>query len=336
MRGRAELSGGIDKSGKTSLAGTYELDNGAYNLMLSVLHRTFIIQRGSTDTWTGDHRKANIDITAIYTVNAPSIDLVEQQLAGRTTDEVNRFKQRLPFQVKLHMTGELLQPLISFEISLPQDQLSLWPEVDLKLQQMRTDEAEVNKQVFALLLLVRFVTETPFEIVAGVTIVHTLARQSVSKILSDQLNQLAASLIKGVDVNFDLNSNEDYTTGTMQNQTQLNVAVSKSLFNDRVRVSVGSNFELEQTNPNQNASTIAGNVNLDYKLSKDGRYMIRVYRKDQYESVVEGQVIETGLSFILTFDYDQFRELFENRKTEKKLKKRNPGKPGAENNMEGK
>jgi hypothetical protein len=232
------------------------------------------------------------------------------------------------------MTGKLLQPQISFDINLPQNELALWPEVDLKLQQIRTDEAEVNKQVFALLLLGRFITENPFESEAGGTSVNTIARQSASKILSDQLNQLAASLIKGVDVNFDLNSNEDYTTGTMQNQTQLNVAVSKSLFNDRIRVSVGSNFELEQVNPNQDASTIAGDLNLDYKLSKDGRYMIRVYRKDQYESVVEGQVVETGLSFILTFDYDQFRELFENRKAVKKIKKQKGKKPEAENKGE--
>ena len=42
--------------------------------------------------------------------------------------------------------------------------------------------------------------------------------------------------------------------------------------------------------------------------------MIRVYRKDQYETVVQAQVVETGLSFILTFDYNKFRELFEGRK----------------------
>ncbi|HEY4155026.1 MAG TPA: translocation/assembly module TamB domain-containing protein, partial [Puia sp.] len=314
MRGRAELSGGVDKSGKTTLTGNYELDNGSYNLTLSVLHRQFIIQQGSTVTWNGRPTDADVNITAIYTVNTPSIDLVEQQLAGRTTSEVNRFKQRLPFQVILHMTGKLLEPQIKFDIALPENLLALWPEVDLKLQQMRTDEAEVNKQVFALLLLGRFITENPFESAAGGTNANTLARQSVSKILTDQLNQLAASLIKGVDVNFDLNSNEDYTTGTLQNQTQLNVSVSKNLFNDRVRVSVGSDFELEQTNPNQNTSNLAGDINLDYRLSKDGRYMIRVYRKDQYESVVEGQVIETGLSFILTFDYDQFKELFEKAK----------------------
>ncbi len=81
LRGRADLVGGIDKSGKVSLTGNYELVNGAYNLTLSVLHRKFDIQRGSTITWTGDPKTANIDITAIYYVNTPPIDLVADQLS---------------------------------------------------------------------------------------------------------------------------------------------------------------------------------------------------------------------------------------------------------------
>jgi hypothetical protein len=62
--------------------------------------------------------------------------------------------------------------------------------------------------------------------------------------------------------------------------------------------------------------------------------MIRVYRKDQYESVVEGQVIETGLSFILTFDYDKFRELFENAKEHKRIKRQRKQQLQQENKPE--
>ncbi len=312
LRGRAELVGGIDKSGKVSLTGNYELVNGSYNLTLSVLHRKFDIQRGSVITWTGDPRTANIDITAIYYVNTPPIDLMADQLSS-TTDQ-NRYKQKLPFQVKLNMTGELMKPIIKFDIALPDNLLALWPDVDLKLQQMRTDEAEINKQVFALLLLGRFIQQNPFQSAGAPTDAGTIARQSASKLLSDQLNQLAGSLIKGVDVTFDMNSDQDYSSGTATNQTDLNVKVSKSLFDDRIRVTVGSDFQLEQTNPGQNASTIAGDVSVDYKLSKDGRYMLRVYRNDQYQTVVQGQVVETGVSFILTFDYNKFRELFQNKK----------------------
>lgn len=167
IRGRADLVGGIDKSGKMTLTGNYELDNGSYNLSLSVLKRKFLIQHGSTITWTGDPRQANIDITAQYQVNAPSIDLVQQQIAGRPANEVNKFKEKLPFMVNLKMQGELLKPVITFDITLPQDKLSLWPEVDNKLQQIRTDQSEINKQVFALLLLNRFVSENPFVSATG-------------------------------------------------------------------------------------------------------------------------------------------------------------------------
>jgi hypothetical protein len=179
---------------------------------------------------------------------------------------------------------------------------------------MRTDEAEINKQVFALLLLGRFVQQNPFQTATTSTDAGTIARQSASKLLSDQLNQLAVSMVKGVDINFDMNSTQDNSSGSTVNQTELNVKVSKSLFDDRIRVTVGSDFQLQETNPGQNASNIAGDVSVDYKLSKDGRYMIRVYRNDQYQTVIQGQVVETGVSFILTFDYNKFRELFENKK----------------------
>ena len=322
VRGRASLTGGIDRSGKIDLNGNYQLEKGAYSVSLSLLKRKFDIVKGSTMTWTGDPTKANIDITATYIVNTASIDLMQQQLAGKSQDEVNKYKQKLPFRVNLKMTGELLQPVIKFDITLPPDQLTLWPDVDTKLQQLRTDESEMNKQVFALLLLSRFVDENPFVSASGSSDVGTIARQSVSSLLTAQLNQFAGSLIKGVDVNFDLTSDKDYSTGQGQNQTQLDVDVSKNLFSDRVRVTVGSNFQLENTYPGQNTSTIAGNVSVDYRLSKDGRYMLRAYRKDQYETIVEGQVVETGVSFILTLDYNKFKELFQ--KTKGAQKNNNP------------
>jgi hypothetical protein len=320
IRGRAFLTGGIDRAGTISLNGNYQLDNGAYNVSLSLLKRKFDIVKGSTMTWSGDPTKARIDITAAYIVKTAPIDLMQQQLAGKSQDEVNKYKQKLPFRVNLKMTGELLEPVIKFDITLPPDQLTLWPDVDTKLQQLRTDESEMNKQVFALLLLSRFVDENPFVSASGSSDAGTVARESVSRILTDQLNQFAGSLIKGVDVNFDLNSDKDYSTGQGTNQTQLDVDVSKNLFSDRVRVTVGSNFQLENTYPGQNTSTIAGNVSVDYRLSKDGRYMLRAYRKDQYETIVEGQVVETGVSFILTLDYNKFRELFQKSKDGSKSK----------------
>ncbi|HWK07578.1 MAG TPA: translocation/assembly module TamB domain-containing protein [Puia sp.] len=319
VRGRSNLVFGTDKSGKIDLTGGFEVESGSYNLSLSVLKRKFLIQRGSSITWTGDPYTAILDMTANYTANTPSIDLIANEISGRTQTEINKFKQKLPFLVTLKMEGELLKPKITFDISLPQDLLSLWPDVDTKLQQIRNEESELDKQVFALLLLNRFVGEDPLNSAAGGgSTVGNLAFQSASQILTNQLNNLAGSLIKGVDINFDLNNQQDFSTGTEQDYTELNVSVSKRLFNDRITVNVGSNFDVQGTGgANQNASNIAGDVAVDYRLTRDGRYMIRAYRKNQYEAVVEGQVVETGVSFILTLDYDKLKEIFGRTKEEK-------------------
>jgi hypothetical protein len=311
-RGRSNLVFGMDKSGKTDLTGAFEVESGSYNLSLDVLKRRFDIQHGSTITWTGDPTSATLDLNATYTANTPSIDLIANEVAGRPQADINKFNQKLPFLVTLKMEGELLKPKITFDITLPDDVLTLWPDVDQKLQQIRVEESELNKQVFALLLLNRFVGEDPLQSQAGGgSTLGNMAFQSASQILTNQLDQLAGSLIKGVDIHFDLNNEQDFSTGTEQDYTELNVSVSKKLFNERIAVNVGSDFDVQGTgNRNQNASNLAGDLAVDYKLTPDGRYMLRAYRKNQYEAVVEGEVVETGVSFILTFDYDRFRELF--------------------------
>jgi hypothetical protein len=326
-RGRSNLVFSMDKSGRMELTGGYEVESGAYNLSFNVLKRKFEIQRGSTITWTGDVMKADLDITATYTANTPSIDLIANEIGGRSQTEVNKFKQKLPFLVTLKMEGELLKPKITFDITLPPSYLALWPDVDQKLQQIRVQESELDKQVFALLLLNRFVGDDPLQSAAGGgSSVGSLAFQSASQILTNQLDQLAGSLIKGVDIHFDLNQQQDFSTGVERDYTEASVQVSKRLFNERIQVSVGSNFDVQgEGNPNQQASNIAGDLAVDYKLTKDGRYMVRAYRKNQYQAVVEGQVVETGVSFILTFDYNKFKEIF-GRTREEKLEERRRAK----------
>lgn len=334
VQGEANLSGGIDESGKLSLTGNYALSNGSYQLTFNFLKRTFDIQRGSVITWTGDPTSAIVNITALYETKAAPIDLVQPMLAGQSENEINKYKQKIDVQVFLRMTGDLLKPQISFEVALPADEISQWSVVDSKLQQLKTNESELNKQVFALLLLGRFVGEDIMQSAAS-TSTSTLVKQSVSKILTDQLNKLAGNLIHGVDLSFGLNAEDDYSTGTQQSRTDLTVGVSKSLLNDRLKISVGSNFEIESpAGTNRDAANIAGDVAIDYKLSEDGRYKIRGYRKNEYEGVVEGQVVETGLTFIYTLDYDHFKELFE--KADKNLKKkiRKEKKDAKEENKE--
>ncbi len=325
IQGEAELTGGMDPSGKMTLVGVYQVEKGAYELSVSLLKRRFDIQKGSTITWTGEPTAANLDITAIYKTKAAPIDLIEQQISGYSSSEMNMYKQRIPFNTELILKGELLKPEIKFNISMDNDNPSIATAVientQAKLDQLKNDEAEMNKQVFALLLLNRFIGENPFESQSSIS-AETMALQSVSNLLSQQLNNLADDLIQGVDIDFGLDTQDDYSSGSKNTRTDLNVAVSKRLLNDRLKVSVGSNFGLDgDARQNENMTNIAGDITVDYSLSRDGRYMLRAYRKDEYQVALQGQIVETGVGFIITLDYDKFKEIFEKRRKNKTNRK---------------
>lgn len=324
LKGEAQLTGGIDESGKTTLTGRYELKEGAYEMTFNFLKRKFEIKEGSYILWTGEPTTADINISAAYKTQTAPIDLLDDQLGNVSPIVRNTYKQRIPFETILKVKGELLKPVITFDIVQPEGNYNVSSEIvnttRTKLEQLRQLPDEMNKQVFALLLLNRFIGENPFASEAG-SGTETLARQSVSKILSQQLNNLAADLIKGVEVDLDLESSDDYTTGTRENRTDLNVGISKQLLNDRLKVSVGSSFGIEgPEQANRDVTNIAGDVSLDYQLSKDGRYILRAYRKNEYQVALQGQVIETGVAFIITMDYNKFRELFHRSEEEKQMK----------------
>lgn len=323
LKGEAQLTGGIDESGKTTLTGRYELKEGFYEMTFNFLKRKFEIREGSYILWTGEPTSADINITAVYKTQTAPIDLLDDQLGNVSPAVRNTYKQRIPFETLLKMRGDLLKPEITFDITLPEGNYNVSSEIvsntRTKLEQLRQQPDELNKQVFALLLLNRFIGENPFSSGAG-SAPETLARQSVSKILSQQLNNLAGDLIKGVELDFDLESSNDYATGVKANRTDLNVGVSKQLLDDRLKVTVGSSFGIEGPDQaNREATNIAGDVSLDYQLSKDGRYVLRAYRKNEYQVALQGQIIETGVAFIITMDYNKFRELFHRSEEEKEM-----------------
>ena len=87
------------------------------------------------------------------------------------------------------------------------------------------------------------------------------------------------------------------------------MGVSKSLFNDRTTVSVGTGIPVEGSK--ENSSGLTGNVSIDYKITRDGRYRLRIYRRNDNQSIVDGEVLETGVGFTLVMDFNQFKEIFQ-------------------------
>lgn len=338
IKGEGQLSTGIDPSGKITMTGTYTVVEGAYRFSFNFLQRRFELQKGSTITWLGEPTNAQLDMTAIYVANTAPLDLVADQI---DQPERGYYLQKLPFQVLLNLDGQLLKPQLTFDIQLPKERNytaggDVVETVNYRLTQLRQEPSELNKQVFSILLLNRFVGENPFESSGGGGFnAETFARQSVSKLLTEQLNNLAGDLIAGVDLNFGVTSSDDYTTGDRRTRTDLNVGLSKRLLNDRLTVSVGSDFLLEGAQQNQRSSNIAGNVAVNYQLSRDGRYALRFYRRNDFEGIVDGYIIETGLGFIMTVDYSRFRQIFEGaKKQEERRRQRQQAQQNQQPNTE--
>ncbi len=298
VRGNARLNTGLAPNGQLYLLGSYELEEGAYELTFEILKKQFLIRRGSQLIWSGDPMQAELDIVAVYGVQAdPSAFSPTHYAYGK-----------VPFNVLLRITGNLSNPRIAFDLEVDDKAGSaLKNKIDDEqiLSGFRNDPSEMNKQVFGLLLLNKFMAETSNVSFGGFN-AEAIARQSVSKMLSDQLNNLASDLIKGVQLDFNLNS----TTGTTGARTDLNVGLTKGFLNDRITVSVGRNFELENSGQSAQSSEIFDNIAVNYRVTRDGRYVFRAYRKNQFQTVLEGFIVETGVSFIVTLDYDKAKEFF--------------------------
>lgn len=312
LKGGGTLNSQIDPSGNISLTGRYTINDGKYNLTLyDLVKRDFLIEQGSSITWTGDPLKADLDISAIYEVKTSPIDLLSNQSGSLTESERLAYQEQLPFLVSLNMDDELMSPTISFDIDLEDDKKgALNGLVYAKLQELNQSENELNKQVFTLIILNRFISTGNF---TNQSDGANMARSSVSKIMNQQLNRLSDKYIKGVNLELNLDSYEGYNAeqGDFEGRTELNLAVSKSFLNERIAVKVGGDLDLEGERARQNTiSDFAGDVSIEYMITPDGRYKAKLYRDNRFEGVLEGDIIETGVSLIYNRDYDTVKELF--------------------------
>jgi hypothetical protein len=205
----------------------------------------------------------------------------------------------------------ILHPEISFEIQLPPKSKGiLGGAVNAKLNLLNDDPSALNKQVFALLVLGRFVQENPLQTDANGG-ASNVFRSTVGNFLSAQLNKLGSKFVPGVELNFDIQSYDDYSTGRVQGRTQVGIGIKKQLFNERISVQVGGTVDVEGTKATQNStSDITSDVTLEYKLSKEGRYRLKGFRNNLYEGAIEGQIIETGVGVSYVRDFNKWKELF--------------------------
>lgn len=322
--GNAFLNASMLPGGTFGLTGTYQISGGYYELFIELIRRQFKIREGSTIQLVGDPFDAELNLEAYYEAFIAPYDLMEKTASQ---DELVYYKQRLPFEILLKITGKPLKPNISFDIVLVEDKANsvgddVANNVQAKLRALQTDVAEMNKQVFGILVLGRFLSEDPMSAGSPISMEY-YARQSASRFLSQQLNNLASRYVNGLELSLDVQSQEDYTTGKKENRTSVNVQASKRFFNDRLTVNVGNDFQVEgRQMPGRENALIPGNISLDYKLTPDGKYVLRGYRKNEIQNVVDGYVVETGTALRLNYEYNRFKQLFVSREKLREARRR--------------
>ena len=60
----------------------------------------------------------------------------------------------------------------------------------------------------------------------------------------------------------------------------------------------------------QNDANIINDVSMEWMINKDGSHYARVFRKVNYQSVLEGEVVETGVGYVQQRSAFRFWQLF--------------------------
>jgi len=326
VSGEGDFNFSMSPNGRINLSGIYEISDGHYELNLyNLVNRKFSLADGSRVTWSGDPFNAKLDVRAIYDLETSASPLMAPQISGADPSVKSKYRQVLPFKVYLNIDGQLLQPKISFGLDMPEEeQGAIGGQVYGRVQQVNQQEGELNRQVFSLLVLNRFYPDPGSDGSTGGF--ATIARDNLNDAVSEQLNAFSEKILgdSGIELDFGLDSYTDYQSDSPTQRTQLDVAAQKKLFDDQLTVRVGSEVDLQGNNPNAETPLI-GDVSLIYALTEDERYKLKGFRRSEFENVIDGQTIVSGIALIFTQEFNHFSELWNaifNSIKEKKAKRK--------------
>ncbi|MEX0812258.1 MAG: translocation/assembly module TamB domain-containing protein [Chitinophagales bacterium] len=337
--GNGKLKISLDNFNELNISGKYIIEEGDYLFSLqNLISKKFKMESGSSITWLGDPTDARLDINAVYKLRTSPYDLIEDAVVANA-DLESAARSRVPTYLYLLIGGTLDNPRINFDIKVPDADQAIKSTLDNKLQLVKLDPNELNKQVVALLVLNRFVPVHPLGSNTNNTVLEGV-NNTVSEFLSNQLSLYLSDWISQfitevqLDVNFrnyqtelgnnggggDISNEEDF-----QNRRELQLALTKSFLNNRLIIDIGGNFDFGQENQtvnsqNNDATNVTGDFEIQYGLTKDNRLRMKAFRKSEYDIFNERNRNKTGLGVLYQREFDNVIDLlrFIRRKKEKK------------------
>ncbi len=291
-RGRGNINMNISSSGNFEMYGLYNITDGSYLFTLeNFINKKFDIENGSTILWSGNPYNAEIDITANYKQRTALSPFFPE-------DSTGQYKKRTVAECKLFMRHQLLTPEITFGIGLPM--------VDETTKQtifsLVNNEQELNRQVFSLLLLKSFVTPLSKANAAGVNY-GAAGAATASEMLSNQISNWLSQLSTNVDIGV------NYRPGNQLSNEELELALSKQLFNDKV--TIDGNIGVNNNSQNKTSSMI-GDLAVDYKVTNEGKVHLKAFNRsnDNTQIATQGGPFTQGVGIFYREEFNTIDELY--------------------------
>lgn len=304
--GNGNIELGIDSRGYFSINGKYSLVDGLFNFNLEqLLSKRFQIREGSSITWNGNVYDAEVNIAAIYRTKTTLAGLGMALPQGSENQRVN-------VHLYVLLTENLFNPHIRFSIQFPYLQEAVKSNVYAVLD--TADNAMMNQQAISLLVLNSFSTPGYSNVSSPINSYSIIA------------NQLSAVLSK-ISNDFDIGIN--YIPGDEISREEVEVALSTQLFDNRLIID--GNVDVPTSNSTQNTSNIVGEVNIEYKLTADGRFRVKAFNRSNNLNMLEQYAPYTqGVGLFYRKEFNNIGELFR-REEERKRSKDVPQETGEEN-----
>ena len=292
---RIELVGGgnlnlqYTPQGDLTLSGRYTLIDGMMKYALPVIPlREFQFTNGSYVDWTGNPMNPTLNLTAVNRVRTS----VSEDDGGSGSRMVN-------FDISVNIKNRLENPDLSFDLSAPED-----ATMQNELAAMSADER--SKQAITTLA-------TGLYLYSGNKGGGLTMGSALNSVLQSQINSLTGNL-KNASLSVGIKDRTAAETG--DKQTDYSFRYSQRFFNDRVQIIIGGKVS-SGANATNDVESFIDNISLEYRLDNSATRYVRVFHNKNYESVLDGEITETGIGLVLRRKMDRLGELFIFKKKEK-------------------
>lgn len=301
--GRAEgnLTLKINPDGSQEATGRVEVVQGRYDFIYQVINKELDIVKGSTVTFNGDIQNPILDVTVRYAVKTSPLPLVEAMSGGSVSD-AGTLRRKQTFYALIGLEGELTNSKLTTNVEYPEGvygNLGL-SSVSNALSALRQDDSRLTTTTFQLLAFDGF--NIPI-IDQGGGDGTSLVNTTLNNALGGYLNNLANKYVGFVELDFGLDS---YQATNGQTNTNLRVSLRKTLFDDRVVISVdgvAGNAADEAAGTQQ---TYLDNITAEYLINDDGTFRLKFFNDRDRDILVGGNVLRYGGRLTFSKDFDRF------------------------------